>query len=642
MNRWNISEIRLYSKDGRNVSLPFKIEAVNIITGPSHTGKSAIIEILDYCLGSSESHIPGIVGEKCAWVGVVWSKGNQCFAVTRKIPVGKAKTDNSMCFLAGYNRKTILPDSADAMPEPMHRNEVNKLVEAQLGIGEAKGETFGTGRDGKRISVRQVTPYILQDDDVIISKSTLLRGLNDDRRRQIIDSVPYFMGISDEKAAAKVAKLRRLRSELRKSESIEKQKAAIRGVESEKADSLILEASNLGLISKSNKLSSEETQRLLEEASRWQPDQSADIGQEELVALYEREQTLFSELRSVKQNLKAAKEFKIDANEFNVTSEGQLRRLKSIGLFNNPTDETKCPLCSNRLGQDHSSTDAIHDAIEELDRELSEVQVEKPRIDSYLSKQLDEIQRVQTQLGQVREQIGELVAQEDRITSARLLDHERSRLAGRISLFVESFSRWKPEENLRLDVIRQQIEELELEVDVEGKREQLEEESQRIGTIATKLLLELPFEDEYRDGTVYFRANNDVSCGVVTESRSYSMRDVGSDENYLSLHIAVLCSLHRHFSANNSPVPGVIVFDQISRPYYPPEENPEEVNVPLSEDTKAVYRYFKFLFSEVKRQKGMQFIVLEHAYLANDEDYKKAIVRRWSENEKLIPDDWPK
>jgi Protein of unknown function (DUF3732) len=642
MKRWNISEIRLYSKDGRHITLPFEVEAVNIITGPSHTGKSAIIEILDYCLGSSECHIPGIVGEKCSWVGVVWTKGKQCFAVTRKLPVGKEKTDNAMCFITGSNPKTILPDSAEAMPAPMNRNEVNKLVEAQFGIGEVIGETFGTGRDGKRISVRQVTPFILQDDDVIISKTTLLRGLNDERRRQIIDSIPYFFGISDEKAAAKESKLRRLRSELQKIESKERQRVAIRAVESERAISLVAEAVNLGLISSSSSLGPEETELLLKTASAWQPGQPTMSGQDELVALYEREQNLFRELRSAKQNLKAAQAIEVDASIFNETSEGQRRRLKSIELFRNPNDGATCPLCSNSLGREHATVDAIRDAIGELDRELIEVQVEKPRIDSYLSEQLDTIQRVESQLGQVREQIGRLVEQEGRIASARLLDHERSRLAGRISLFVESASNGTDDENLRSDLLRVQIEELEAEVDVEGKREQLEEESQRIGTIATKLLSELPFEEAYRDGAVYFRANNDVSCGIVTETRSYSMRDVGSDENYLSLHVSVLCSLHRHFAANKSPVPGVIVFDQISRPYYPPEENPEEVNVSLSEDTKAVYRYFKFLFDEVKRQKGMQFIVLEHAYLASDEDYKKAIVRRWSEGEKLIPSDWPK
>ncbi|MEP3480727.1 MAG: DUF3732 domain-containing protein [Fuerstiella sp.] len=642
MKRWNIKEIRLYSKDGRHVLLPFETEAVNIITGPSRTGKSAIVDIFDYCLGAGECHIPGIVGEKCSWVGVVWAKGTRCFAVTRKLPEGKDSTDNAMCFLTGSDPKKLLPDNADAMPETMNRNEVNKLVEAQFGIGEVKGETFGTGREGKRISVRQVAPFILQDDDVIISKTTLLRGLNDDRRRQIIDSIPYFFGISDEKAAANVATLRRLRADLRKFESKEKQQAAIRAVESDRAFSLVTEAVSLGLVPKPSDVTIETSENLLRTASQWRPGEKTTVSQDELVLLYEREQNLFRELRSARQNLKAARAIEVEANDFNETSEAQRRRLESIELFTSPSDETACPLCNISLGQEHSSTDAIRDAIEELDRELNEVEVEKPRIEGYLSEQLDTIQRVEGQLSQVRGQIGELVEQEERVASAQQLDHERSRLAGRISLYVESLSGVTFDENLKIDVLREQIADLEAEVDVEGKRSRLEEESQRIGTIATKLLAELPFEEEYRDGSVYFRANNDVGCGIVTETRSFPMRDVGSDENYLSLHVSVLCSMHRHFAANKSPVPGVLVFDQISRPYYPPEENPEEADVPLSEDTKAVYRYFEFLFEEVKRQKGMQFIVIEHAYLASNEDYKNAIVRRWNDEEKLIPHDWPK
>ncbi len=75
--------------------------------------------------------------------------------------------------------------------------------------------------------------------------------------------------------------------------------------------------------------------------------------------------------------------------------------------------------------------------------------------------------------------------------------------------------------------------------------------------------------------------------------------------------------------------------------YYPPEENPDEVDVELNDDTIAVYQYFEFLFDEVKRQEGLQFIVIEHAYLASNEDYKNAIVRRWNDQQKLIPASWP-
>ena len=45
-----ILEIILYGKNGKKRVLSFSLGKVNIITGSSATGKSAIIDIVDYCL----------------------------------------------------------------------------------------------------------------------------------------------------------------------------------------------------------------------------------------------------------------------------------------------------------------------------------------------------------------------------------------------------------------------------------------------------------------------------------------------------------------------------------------------------------------------------------------------------------------
>ena len=50
---------------------------------------------------------------------------------------------------------------------------------------------------------RNITPFLLQDDDVIINKTVLLRGAQDDRRQSIIDTFPYFLGTVDESLIAK-------------------------------------------------------------------------------------------------------------------------------------------------------------------------------------------------------------------------------------------------------------------------------------------------------------------------------------------------------------------------------------------------------------------------------------------------------
>ncbi|MFC3161233.1 AAA family ATPase [Chryseobacterium arachidis] len=59
-----IHKIILYNSIGETRELEFNIGKVNIITGESKSGKSALIEIVNYCLGSKTCEIPeGIIRE---------------------------------------------------------------------------------------------------------------------------------------------------------------------------------------------------------------------------------------------------------------------------------------------------------------------------------------------------------------------------------------------------------------------------------------------------------------------------------------------------------------------------------------------------------------------------------------------------
>src|SRR6478672_2931306 len=52
--------------------LAFHPGTVNVISGASKTGKSAVIPIIDYCLGADKCAIPvGVIRENCSWFGIV-------------------------------------------------------------------------------------------------------------------------------------------------------------------------------------------------------------------------------------------------------------------------------------------------------------------------------------------------------------------------------------------------------------------------------------------------------------------------------------------------------------------------------------------------------------------------------------------
>lgn len=53
-------------------AIEFQCNSINVITGDSRTGKSAIIPIIDYCLASGDCYIPTqTIRNACSWFGVI-------------------------------------------------------------------------------------------------------------------------------------------------------------------------------------------------------------------------------------------------------------------------------------------------------------------------------------------------------------------------------------------------------------------------------------------------------------------------------------------------------------------------------------------------------------------------------------------
>jgi DNA repair ATPase RecN len=53
-----IKSIHIYSHDGQRRDLQFNVDGLNVITGRSSTGKSALSEIIEYCMGRSTFNVP--------------------------------------------------------------------------------------------------------------------------------------------------------------------------------------------------------------------------------------------------------------------------------------------------------------------------------------------------------------------------------------------------------------------------------------------------------------------------------------------------------------------------------------------------------------------------------------------------------
>src|SRR6185436_11644069 len=82
-----ISSIHIYSHDGQRRDLRFKVDGLNVITGRSSTGKSALSEIIEYCMGRSSFNVPeGVIRDQVAWFAVIYQFEREQVLVAKPTP----------------------------------------------------------------------------------------------------------------------------------------------------------------------------------------------------------------------------------------------------------------------------------------------------------------------------------------------------------------------------------------------------------------------------------------------------------------------------------------------------------------------------------------------------------------------------
>jgi hypothetical protein len=94
-----LRSITLYSRDGAIRTVAFRTGALNVVTGESQTGKSALLTIVEYCLGRSTMLVPvGPIADTVAWYAALWDlDGNARAFVARPHPSRATPAHNAPC-----------------------------------------------------------------------------------------------------------------------------------------------------------------------------------------------------------------------------------------------------------------------------------------------------------------------------------------------------------------------------------------------------------------------------------------------------------------------------------------------------------------------------------------------------------------
>ena len=651
MSRWNIHEIAYYSHDGRVRKLIFDIGRVNIITGASGTGKSAVIQTIDYCFGSTACEIPAFITDRVSAVAIKLINGPAQAVIGRRIRNGASKTSHQMFF--DFGGICELPERGDLLRGEGTRESTRASMERLFGISDADLQTNpGSDEERARISLRQATAFMYLTKNVIDSERILFHGLDVAKSAShIIASLPYFLGAIDARTLQARFKMRGL---TRGIETEGKRKLKQQQDEDEFASislSLLEEARACGMPVSANAYESVETRlENLSALAHWfsqTPVESTEYGNASpLSRILNEKQQVANTLFHLRRELRAALATAQLSEEVKTGVHRQRDKLNAIQFFGRDGHINNCPVCLTPTDQPSAKHQAITRAFKALTAESDVVGKYRPMLDAFalkLNKSIDEATKAMRLLDI---QAHELVAADNAMKADEENAHRASRTAGRIGFFLEHSTKNAPFDSLRLERYEEELQALEDEFGDDATDERLRAAELLISEDATNIFQLLPVSEPFDETRLVFNAKKPAITVLDTAiSRTYKLTDLGSDQNYLSVHIALLFGMHRFFAANSSPVPGVLILDQVSRPYYPDQaenDGREEAEI-RSEDSRSLLKYFHFMFDEILRNEGLQVIVLEHAYFTDDERYKNAVRYRWRKDgtERLIPPGWP-
>ena len=642
-----ILDIVLYSHDGKSRVLSLKEGKVNVITGASKTGKSALIDIVDYCFGSRSCRVPdGIIRRSVSWFGLRLQVGNgQAFVARKCPPPSSYSSEECLIMMGGY---VAVPDF-DKLSKNTNTAGVVSSASGWAGIGEnihfpPEGQT----RLPLAATIRHGLMFCFQPQDEIIRRAQLFHVTDDNFKAQSLkDTLPYFLGAVKDDYVRNKEKLRELKSELRRVLKQLRELEALRGEGLGKLNGLLAEAKDAGLnppATRDDWSEIEILETLRAVSSRHVNDiEAKESGSQEYDRVSEERENLLNEHRHLRRQIVAARSFKSAGSRFATEAREQESRLVSIGIFDE-VDRHSCPLCSRVLeeGSVVPQPEVMRESLGQISEQLERVTRNSPYVEKAIAKLSDRLREIQARLRQNREKMQAIRQADERL---RLLKDEAAKKAyilGRISLYLESIPEFPSNQHLeeRQERLNAEIQRIQRLVSTEEIQERLESILSLISVEMTKWAQKLKLEHSV--GSLRF---NHKKLTVVADSPDgpIPMERMGSGENWVGIHLIAHLAFHKWFTKRFRPVPHFLFLDQPSQVYFPPEPAEDLIVENLRDDDRTeLLRMFKLVFEVVDSvAPGFQVIITEHADI-NEDWYQDSIRERWRGGLKLVPEDWPK
>lgn len=600
----------IWLKNGKVRTLAFLPNKVNIITGGSNTGKTAILDIIDYCFFASRHKISeSMINENAEWYGIRITINAKNYVIARKAPSGNIASHDYYFSSVG--------ESPNEFPLPnITEGALKTALEADFSIDRDTKFPYGGKhlKANSKISLRYFLILNTISQDIITHSEEFFDKQKDDKYREALPRIfDLALGIDTVENIIKREKRDELERELRK---LEREGDKI----SRKQDAFYSQLLNTIRTAKEYALVSEDS------------DADSSISQ-----LREMISTANIELKSGITDKYSQKESEI--NELN-------RKIRNLRRFSAEYARYKTNLkyandslkpleyIAEHLSQiiKTSIYDDIIISLKSDHEKIKQAIVNKTPLESNIS---DIIKGYEEKINELQEQ------QKILPKEVKSFEDEKQKFIfiGETKAKLDLYEREGalPGDNKDvIDDLKKKIESLIVDP-VEDRRSLFTKVlDETIQEYITSTALALENYKDYRSSFNYKEKKLQLR-----KPKTDFIENVGSSSNHMFLHLFLFLGLHEIIRVRKTPfVPPFLVIDQFSRPYWGEGEQKKEIleQTDISRVKSALNLLNHFIQSANEEGDEFQMIVFEHI---NEELWERLphihLVEEFRNGNALIP-----
>ena len=631
----------------------FELGVVNVISGASKTGKSAMIPIIDFCLAADKCAIPvGHIREKCAWFGVLIETIEGQKLLARREP-GNQKNTGDMVLLEGA--KVDIPERIEKKTH--NADDVKAMLNRLAGLSALGFDPDPNVAFKARPSFRDLVAFNFQPQNIVANPDVLFFKADTTEHREKLKTIfPYVLGAITPALLEVRFELDRVQKLLRRKEAEQRTLRSANDAWRAEADTWVRRAIDLGLLAPSQQPSVDwqETLELLRSVPQ-NYDRRATPTVEGMDKVLDRLQILrASESESAgrltehRQRLQELRRLQESTMSFRNSTRVQRDRLSIATWLLDQRQAAIADPIAMLTDADGQQLQVLCDTLATLEVQLRSQPSLSETLEKETLRQRSLAEEVIAQLILIRKQISELEQTSNEAAAAIARFDRNERFVGRLQQALATLDRVGDSSELGQDIsaLLEQVRGLQAKVSDADIRRKVQLALARIQNATARMIPQL--DAEWPDAPIQL-VIEDLTVKVLRNDREDFLWEIGSGANWLAYHVAITLALQEVFLSDpTSGVPGLLIYDQPSQVYFPKRTTTSEGDTEgdlgpwRNEDIEAVRKVFALLAREVSNANGrLQVIVFDHA---DDEVWGDLpgvhFVGEWRKGKKLVPMNW--